>query len=655
MPLDKPPSGQPAADPDQPRIAPFWLRLLTLLGVGVALLSLLWGIPLLKSSRRGQNSPAATALAFLRALRDGNGKAAQALLVPRAQHFGVVQMVTSPVPYIDYEVGPGTELGGRAEVAITTFLRQEDEAYRRLPPVSREAAKQRLGSNTRVHLLLEYADGRWQVWGMKIRPLAGGAEVVMDFRQPSLLQALVPRPSAGEIKSFQTLAPVAGQAFQASWRTDRHVQNEPAEDVLKSLAQELQLQLIPFGLKPATLRKPVSLRLRGGSRLEAVEEVCRQAGLHPRYSGGQLILQEGARRWPAVAAGPFLIEVQEVREFTPLPTGVLQLHCIAVGLPGDALHPPPADQPLLQDFRVTAPDGQDLYHAGNQVYYPPLRQWPGPLSFQTVLEETRSVPLRNLLGGVEAIGSVRGRVVVTLGGTVTAVRFAKLADGVTQQSGGVRWTVREGPPTPPSAPGGRVLDFESQGVDVRSVRWMAYDRANEAVTATRQIHASPDVLRLVLPQGTTAVELKTVAAGEKVSYDFEFRDLPLRRVPNRLKPVQFPGHPAPVSLTFVEIVPAVGGMTSPTSARWRIRNHTQQDVESIQLKCTSFDAGGRPLEEVTHTHAVRNAAADVLQILVKGSAEAVLVLNHRRLQPGTTRIEAAITGVGFADGTTWTP
>ena len=82
------------------------------------------------------------------------------------------------------------------------------------------------------------------------------------------------------------------------------------------------LKLKPLPGQETPLSQPVTLKLARGSRLEAIDQICRQIALYPNFPESSLdtmTLRKGPRPWPAVFAGPFLIEVIDLNENVPKP------------------------------------------------------------------------------------------------------------------------------------------------------------------------------------------------------------------------------------------------------------------------------------------------------------------------------------------------
>src|SRR5262249_19658256 len=89
--------------------------------------------------------------------------------------------------------------------------------------------------------------------------------------------------------------------------------------------------------------------------------------------------------------------------------------------------------------------GQDVYHAEAnsraQVFYS-ANAFPEADTPYRYHEEIVSVPLKNLVRGVETAAVLRGRLRLTLPTRVDRVRFERLTTGATRQSGSLEVTLQ---------------------------------------------------------------------------------------------------------------------------------------------------------------------------------------------------------------------
>jgi hypothetical protein len=495
--------------------------------------------------------------------------------------------------------------------------------------------------------------------------------------------------NAGEIKDFQSLASVdAGPA--AAWNVELDVRDQPAGMLLRSLVRPLGLALKPAPALSAALAQRVTFRCRGRSRLEALEQICRQAGLHPIYEGRDVRLAAGPTPYPRQFHGPFLVQAGPVSENRALATGSLQVKCLAAGLPrflADRLAADPQGAILLA---VKAADGQGLARVqtplrpNDRRVLPPRPELAKKFPHSWCVEATWSnVPLKNLLRDLDTIAEVQGRLRCSAPTRVEVFRFDRLVAGTTQKTATARCTLRKvpkdmqsripprfkiqtpaggGAPAPngagrppgtrPSAPEplggtGSVLEFEAPGLGGRTFWWLAYDPDKRILGAKHHPWPADGKLRLAVPRGTAEVTLKVIAAEQDIGSEFRLRDIPLDRPPKRLDRPEFSGYDTPVSAA---LDPATRPKASAIVLPVLLTNHSQKPVEWVNLQITTLDAAGNKIKEAGTAW------------LARGTRPEEMLLPHARLsvrvqipQLGqkVKEIQVRVTRVGFGDATTW--
>ena len=202
------------------------------------------------------------------------------------------------------------------------------------------------------------------------------------------------------------------------------------------------------------LARPVTIDVRGHSRLQAIEEVARSAGLSPVYAetvtsfdpsaGGnpvQAALRLRPRRGPnlVASAGPFLVEVLDLKEAVPYATAVLSLRVAASGLPAVVLNDLQRGQ--QESFIVT-----DAVDAQGRSLMDTEAAASGGMSMGRVMtvefDRTKGLALKGLLREVSTIKRLRGRVRVTLPVRVETIRFDALTPGETRKVGDLELTLK---------------------------------------------------------------------------------------------------------------------------------------------------------------------------------------------------------------------
>jgi hypothetical protein len=643
-------------------------------------------------SWRPKTNIATLAAKFLEAVHTGDFGTAQVqeLLLPDV----ALEMVSSRVPpalrLFKARVDTIETHGSDAE-AYFTLVRPWNRASAQ--PANLSAAFQG-AANQRGAIHFVHVNQQWRVRRLTFPLGKEGIGPVIEFEtKQEARERLAAEAATRRSREFDALQPVDLQQFAASWRVDLEVQNRPVREVLRPLLPSGFERLI--GDQSPGWNQPVSLQLRGASRWQAIEGVCREVGMYPDYEGPPgFALHSGTRFWPTCFAGPFLVETVGVKEYVPHATGTLTLRCRIPELPPAASlwleaaqwprtsplisalsagTSPPGNSPSLVRFRalqVVGPEGQDLLDNEDLADVQPTRVLSSAGLWQSSLY-SQDIPLKNLFAPLRKIARVRGQVHLTLPTRMGVLRFSPLVPGATQQGEGARLTLRPAPSGTVQSP--VILEFDAEGLNERLVTWIAFDRDNTAFESGHLLVPPSGRVLIQLPQGPAAMAFKAVVAQEELAYDFEMRDLPLiQRQPVQLEPALFPGQEAPVSIKIVSFTPAVGppsqgtpsaALRIPGRIDYQLVNHCQKAVVKVRLKLTYLDASGRLLKETSSTLRRRAVSYDGrLDVLLpakesplaeRGFSQPPLLMDPG-LPADTKRISATVIHVGFADGTTWT-
>ena len=219
--------------------------------------------------------------------------------------------------------------------------------------------------------LLRRSDGRWGIYALE-SVLEDGSKFILNFEkmdnmakkmEDAFRQTVSPdsetmrRDAELQQKSFDALREISPGQFEAAWKMDLIVENRPASEVLAEL-------LAPMGVLPPSdtgegfLDAPVSVSLKGKSRLETIEAVCAQLGHYPEYPQTQemlygvmggfveafaksvgemtegegeshasnaLVLKKGSRPRPAIFFGPLMMVVRKIEQNPAYATGYVSL------------------------------------------------------------------------------------------------------------------------------------------------------------------------------------------------------------------------------------------------------------------------------------------------------------------------------------------
>src|SRR5262249_28989885 len=196
-------------------------------------------------------------------------------------------------------------------------------------------------------------------------------------------------------------------------KIDVDMRDGPAGPLLRRWAKALGLSLVDRADLQGRLAEKVTLRKAGCSRLEAIEEVCRLLKLHATYTHERLTLHAGPRRWPVAFAGPFLVAVEEGKQFPPHGTGFVVGSFRAQGVPRTVAARQRERAQLTQATQekgVSLRDDGGLYSTGSWVNAP------------EVIYDRQVVPLKNLWRDVRSV-TLAGEVPLRLPGQVEKVRL----------------------------------------------------------------------------------------------------------------------------------------------------------------------------------------------------------------------------------------
>jgi hypothetical protein len=653
-----------------------WLRLLVLLAVGGGLAS-----PLLVAAVLHWTADTTVAEEFLSALRDGDAVRVATLLTSEAR--GTTAGPVAPAAQIiqlcsRYLKGGTFSLGApfrQNEILTVPFVLRFDDKAADAPAGRSGAAPSPLAagrSEGTGEVVLRQAGGLWRVSRLHLTPQ--GFQKALEFDFERLAAEGTPNPpSLAALTTFDQVGPVTPDEFAAAWQTDLEAEDVPAAELLRALAREVgQLTVLPGGKLPEdveeALGRRISLHLHKVSRFQAIEEVCRQVGVYPDYSAGQLLFLPGKRPFPIALAGPFLLIPQSMHEDAPNATGSLNLELYTAALPPkiEALF---AAVPLSAAVRgVTGPAEQDLFfaqkgmppgvanfhgtRAPGQFYVTPTPGW-RPARF--------SVPLKNLLRDVEAISELRLSLRATLPREMHACRLEPVAIGGSVAAGGIRLTlVKITPPTPSSSASPTGLSrFEFRAEPPAGVRlcWQAHLVRGNLANGWASLAGRPEVPASVAGEPAW-FRFKVWRTVQEVSWDFTLCNIPLARPPRRLEPLQLEGQAAPVRVSEARL--------TDKGVALRITNDCQKDVQEVDLKIAYRDGKGGVLGEARRK--VGQAPGEGVDLVAPRRPEPLRpgllptrpehkwrVQDGASVPAGTQAVTAVVTRALFKDGTTWAP
>jgi hypothetical protein len=652
----------------------------------------------------------AVAKGFLKALKEHDLQGAAAFLTakarePFAKSVGTDRSAGLLLGAI-YQLGEPAIKGDTAEVPVTL----------------REAGKEQ-----KMALKLRPVDGKWGVFAQsgRIVPDDPDSEIVINFEEPdsTFAQILGGKPEdlgkameknfkdsfdratkdmvEGKPEStdlaVEALASISRNQFEASWKVDIHSKGRPAAEVLKDLATAVGRTLETTAIQDRALARPLAVEVRGLSRLQAIDEVTRAAGLSPvypeplssfDYATGQNLVRATMRLRPRRAArptafaGPFLVEVDDFKQAVPYATGTLTLKVAASGLHPVVLND--LAHGTRQAFTVTDvvdAKGRSLVDTeGSRVGFA-MSGVPGEYDLTT------HVPLKNLLRDVSAIKAVRCKVQVSLPARVETLRFDTLTPGQTRKVGDLEVTLK-------TATKGRTnvnsVQGESQNLSIvfrrnppdtarrlepgqkarplpppiapDRVKLVGHDAKGRPLETSSLVSFPSDrsswTFNLAIQGPAAALVAKVIAGEDAVVYEALLQDIPLAShgsMPERIGPARFPGHDSPVSVEFR----AIGGKAPFQTAQLRVTNHSDKDIRMLGMKLDYLAPDGRRLggwdrqdQWGTPWRAGRDPG-EPNPILVPKGSKREFEIDAPFLTEGTKTIAVTVRTVGFADAETW--
>jgi hypothetical protein len=444
--------------------------------------------------------------------------------------------------------------------------------------------------------------------------------------------------------------PVSLEGFNESWQVDLNVENEPAGGVLASLADGLSMQLQTGPEVADAVQKPVSLSVEDASRFAAIEMVCGAVGVHPVYTdAGVLKLQPGPRSNPAAVAGPFLVEVENFDVFPRYASGHLKLRVVTAGLPRGLMHAfANNERDVFGIEAVTGPDGEDLVNTdeGIGTYFSTPES-------TDVFVRSESVNLKNLLRKVDRLSSIRGRVQLSLPTATQKTDLLDLRSGGTAGSGEVRITVTNAMLGAESS----TLDFSYQGAATSDLVFVPLDASGQPLPVSSSFGGGSDTegqSNITVKGRPVSVAVTLVTAREELEYEFHLENVPVPQAeerPEALQPLEFAGHPEPVS------VESLGLNRSENSPKVQLRatNHSNKDVRKLEFRLDYLDAQGQKLDDWPGTYSGEASLGDQAPpIAVRSAQRAEFELQAHFAPEETKSVKARLVRVVCADGTVWT-
>ncbi len=496
---------------------------------------------------------------------------------------------------------------------------------------------------------------------------------------------------------------VSRQEYEAAWRVNAKIVDQPAREAIDKLFAELQVPLVAEPAVARLLDQKVTLECRDCSRFEVIERICQQVGVYPDYSeledSGSLFplvvafglclsadcdlnpkqesatngvaeepprhgvhLRAGKRPYPLLFAGPCAVEVVSLMEHPPYTTGNLLLRVLSAGLPESIATIRRMKGTIQTQFMpLTDQDNAtlSLKQEFSQIYG----------NHPTFHVERHYWELTRLLRSATEL-RIGGKVELAIPTEVATLDVPRFEPGATAEAGDWRLSVRsleelesgrertQGeqakyqwsveltvPLLELSAVKDLILLLDADGNEVRP-----------ALIATDQLSASTDAVGSFRVsylgfQKPARVVVKVLGRAETVKYAFR-GTLPLQaknKQPLEVPELKFEGD-APATIDVKKLLSGDGELPR---INLLVRNHSNKDFEAVRFRTIFLDANQKELDDSSGlVRGARYFLHETPRLVAAGqSIEQTEVDASMPRQTRSTRIE--LQRVEFLDGTTW--
>lgn len=428
--------------------------------------------------------------------------------------------------------------------------------------------------------------------------MAGGPDTTMEFG---------PSGGLGEFDEFDfgfdesdPLPPIGAvtvDEFNTAWKTSLDVSDSPAIDEIRKLAQACELEIEEVPQLAEKLQQPVSLQLADVSRLEAIERICEQVGVHPRFRLHKMTFGDGPRPVPATTAGPFLIQVKKVGQNAPYPTGQVELQFAAAGLPVSAIASL-ADMTISPDIEdsdtLTLRLSEIAGTGGQEIHDDEFVGGMGATASKSLFLFDHPVNLKNLVRSVTEVERIAGALSFELPTGVETLRFDSLEPDTTVTAGGITLTLKD-------ASGNVEVEYKGTESDRISLTPLGADGEPLPVSGSSSFGFGDEGSVSVFVEGEPAsLEARVVTATQRVTLPFEIAGIPLLladQMPEIIEPLTFDGD-VPLSIEFVRIE----GEGDDRKVVYNFSNRSNKDLQMVNLQQYYLDADGNVLDDFPYSH-----------------------------------------------------
>lgn len=331
----------------------------------------------------------------------------------------------------------------------------------------------------------------------------------------------IDRFGMGRNKEAQpTIEAISLADVQNAWKVSVNYQQQTAESALQDIADKSGLKIFEQPDFAETLQKKVDVTMNDVAVVRIIEEICTQAGLHPRYKAGAVALPEGPRTLPMTFAGPFLVEATKTQEMLPNAFVRIEFQCFAAGLPsavcarmaGMYLSSEEKDDSITAAFPdLVAGDGSALVTKADVGF-------PAKASLSSVQFKT-SVQVAKALQNVDRIAEFESRISWMFPQQIHSATFEEIAEGNNVKAGNTTLSitrVRDGAQ--------KTIEMNLDGLTHKELSVTATDADGKAIAGssykgeTASVYVQEEVKQLVV---------HVMQDNVRADFPFRFPEIPL--------------------------------------------------------------------------------------------------------------------------------
>ena len=426
------------------------------------------------------------------------------------------------------------------------------------------------------------------------------------------------------------VAAIPADEFDAHWKTNLEATEQPAGELLTQLAEEIGVELeVRFNAEDKVGTK-VSLAAEQRSYLQTIDEICKQAGVHPEFDFGNLTIADGPIDSELLYSGPFRFVMSQPEVDAANATATIQVAAATAGVSKKIAHHLNENGVVSLEFDpVTNPAGESLARNSNMF------GMSGSIN-PVIFRQERTIGLKNLLRDIETV-RIAGKVDFELPTEVAVLKFDSVKAGQTASEGDVSLTLKK------VSPGG--IEVTLKGVEFDALQFNAFDTSGKPMnnqghsyfgtpqrgTATVNYGSAP---------GRLEVRMVTATASREFSFEFDDVMIPERdQRPEQLENLEFDGD-TPVMLEFQKFT----GDDNFRRLQFKATNHSNKDVEIANLKIEYLDDAQKPLKESSGSNQGKTIpAGDSIELEVAAFF----------MPDEATGVRATVSHIEFADADEW--